>query len=239
MRYIGKGNEPQSMREWKQMQQEAGLPLAYRDFRDKQGLNAVLRFVQHGVCCYCQKCIDHFQQPKERGAHNEHLIPENGIHGVFAKQMDYDNLFACCIESQGMERKQTHCGEHKKENVIFPFIQVRDCQNFFRYNSLGEIIPNGKFSKWSDYLDNREELNGMVKEAVDAIDTLNLNCNALVSDRQTSFRVMMKWASGKDAKAIKHKMLDFESRHQFPDFIDMLQYFLQKRIDNLCGNNQK
>lgn len=84
-------------------------------------------------------------------------------------------------------------------------------------------------------MDNREKLNGMIKEAVDAIDTLNLNCNALVRDRQMNLRVLMEWAVGKDEMAIKNKIMDFENCRQYPDFIDMLEYFLQKRIDNLSG----
>lgn len=229
MRYICKGNEPLSMRQWKQSQQEAGLPLAYRDFRDKRGLNAALRFAQHGVCCYCQKRIDHYQKPKETGAHNEHLVPENGKHGVFSKQMDYDNLYACCIESQGMETRKTHCGEHKKDCVVFPFIQKENCSKFFRYNSLGEIIPNGEYNKWDEYKENRHLLEGMVREAADAIDVLNLNCNSLKSERYESLRVLAVWATGKDAKAIKNKMFEFGSSHQYPEFIDMLLYFLERK----------
>ncbi len=229
MRYISKGNEPLFMRQWKQIQQKAGLSLAYRDFRDKKGLNAVLRFVQHDVCCYCQKRIDHYQTPKEKGAHNEHLVPEKGEHGVFAKQMDYDNLYACCVESQGMETNKTHCGEHKKDCVVFPFIQKENCNKFFRYNSLGEIIPNGEYCKWNEYKENRDQLEGMVREAADAIDVLNLNCNSLKSDRRESLEVLAAWALGKDSKAIRNKMMEFGSRHQYPEFIDMLLYFMERR----------
>lgn len=218
------------MRLWKQSQQEAGLPLAYRDFRDKKELNAALRFAQHGICCYCQKRIDHYQKPKERGAHNEHLVPENGRHGVFAKQMDYDNLYACCIESQGMETSKTHCGEHKKDGVVYPFVQKENCRKFFRYNVLGEIIPNGEYNKWDDYKVHRNLLEGMVRMAADAIDTLNLNCNSLKSERREALDSLMTCVMGMDAKAIKNKMMEFECRHLYPEFIDMLLYFLERKI---------
>ncbi len=129
-----------------------------------------------------------------------------------------------------MERRQTHCGEHKKESLIFPFLQKENCQEYFRYNVLGEIIPNGEFLKWDDYLANRSKLNGMVRKATDAIEVLNLNCNSLVSERYMYQQFLMKWTLGKDVKTIKNKMLEFKSRHQYPDFIDMQLYFLKEKI---------
>lgn len=231
MRYIEKGNEPKFMKKWKNMQLQAGLPLAYGYFRDKSKLNEVLRFVQHGICCYCEKHIDHFQGVREKGAHNEHLVPEKGPHGVFAKQMDYDNLYACCIESRGKAKQNTHCGEHKKDDVIFPFVQNRNCNLCFKYNVLGEILPNGKYSFWNDYLQNMNSLDTLTREAVKTIDVLNLNCASLVNDRKEQLLILMEWANKHDSLTIKNKMLDYESRHLFPEFIDMRLYFMKKK----CG----
>jgi len=231
MRYIKKGEEPPSMKERKVLQKNAGLPLAYRDFRDKQGLNAALIKEQHSICCYCEKRLDHFQGQKERGAHNEHLIPESGPSGEFDKQMDYNNLYACCIESQGMPKNKTHCGEHKKDGVIYPFIQKENCAEYFRYNTLGEIIPNGDYPCWDDYLSHRTELLGMVKEAVDAIELLNLNCNSLVADRNVCLVELMRWTVGKDKQSIRDKMLEFENSSVFPEFIDMCLYFMEKKLE--------
>lgn len=231
MRYINKGEEPAFMEEWKDVQLKAGLPLAYRDFRDKSKLNEVLRSVQHGICCYCEKCIDHFQGAKERGAHNEHLVPEQGPNGVFEMQMDYGNLYACCIESRGKAKANTHCGEHKKDGVIFPFIQQEDCNSCFKYNVLGEILPNGDYSKWEQYRQNVDSLDEMAKKAVNAIDVLNLNCASLVNERKELLLILMKWANKSDAQTIRNKMSNYESRHLFPEFIDMRLYFMRKK----CG----
>lgn len=231
MRYIPKGNEPIFMIEWKNAQQEAGLPLGYRDFRDKARLNSVLRFVQHGICCYCEKRIDHFQGSKNTGAHNEHLVPEKGPHGVFAKQMDYENLYACCIESQGKAKMSCHCGEHKKDEVIFPFVQMQNCRQYFRYNVLGEIIPNGEYPNWKMYLDHISLLTGRIREAALTIKTLNLNCNSLVNDRRVVLEILMSWASKQDTISIKNKMTEMESRHLYPEFIDMQLYFLARKME--------
>lgn len=230
MRYIKKGEEPLSLKEWKLQQKNAGLPLAYRDFRDKRGLNAALIKEQHGICCYCEKRLDHFQGQKERGAHNEHLVPESGPWGEFDKQMEYGNLYACCIESQGMPKNKTHCGEHKKDDVIYPFIQKENCVEYFRYNNLGEIIPNGDYPCWDDYLSHKSQLLGMVKEAVETIERLNLNCHSLVADRRICFDELMDWSIGKDKQAIKNKMQEFETNSVFPEFIDMRLYFMGKKV---------
>ena len=224
MRYIKKGKEPTFMTEWKDIQREAGLPLAYRDFRDKSKLNEVLRFEQHGICCYCEKRINHFQGAKNKGAHNEHLVPEQGPNGVF-------NLYACCIESSGKAKPNTHCGEHKKDDVIYPFIQQEDCCSYFKYNVLGEILPNGEYSRWNDYLKYKNALDATTQDAVTAIETLNLNCSSLVCERRELLLILMTWANKNDAQTIRGKMLDYENRSLFPDFIDMRLYFMKKK----CG----
>ncbi len=49
--------------------------------------------------------------------------------------------------------------------------------DFFRYNILGEIIPNGSYDQWQEYLVHKDELTVDLKDATDAINTLNLNCH--------------------------------------------------------------
>ena len=73
MRYIPKQQEPAVMKEWKEEQVNHALPLCYDIFPEKKELNEILRSEQHSICCYCQRRIDHFQNPLEKGSHNEHL----------------------------------------------------------------------------------------------------------------------------------------------------------------------
>ena len=104
MRYITKGEEPAYMTAWKEARIAAGQSLQYDEFDKKKELNEDLRIEQHHICCYCQRSIDHYQGDKIGGAHNEHLIPEKGPYGDYEKQMDYGNIYACCIDSQGLHR---------------------------------------------------------------------------------------------------------------------------------------
>lgn len=73
MRYICKQSEPEIMKEWKSAQEKENLTVRYDIFPHKNELNGILRPEQHGICCYCQRRIDHYQAPLERGSHNEHL----------------------------------------------------------------------------------------------------------------------------------------------------------------------
>lgn len=232
MRYVKKGCEPEFMIKWKSLRLQAGQSLTYVDFECKEELNRILRAEQHHICCYCQQRLDHFQGDKIGGSHNEHLIPENGPQGDFDKQMDYANLYACCIDSRGLrkkERSKRHCGEAKADKLIRCFIQEEECSSFFRYNTLGEIIPNGEYDCWDDYIAHKEELEGDVKDAMESIDILNLNCHFLKADRKGDLDGLLRIISTLSKKDVENKALFFEQAEQYPRYIDMLLYFMAKK----------
>lgn len=232
MRYIKKGNEPEFMTSWKKLRHQAGQNLVYNDFDKKAELNEVLRAEQHHICCYCQQRLEHFQGNKVGGSHNEHLIPEYGGHGDFEKQMDYSNLYACCIDSRGLkkkEREKRHCGEAKEDKLIRGFIQEENCSSFFRYNILGEIIPNGDYNSWADYLNHEANLSGDVKDAMEAINVLNLNCHFLKEDRKRELDALVRVISHLSKEKVNEKMRDFEGAETYPRYIDLLLFFMAKK----------
>lgn len=228
MRYIQKDEEPDFMLEWKRLRLFAGQSLSYSDFNEKRRLNDLLRNEQHGICCYCEKPIDHFMMSKERGAHNEHLIPEKGEYGDFSEQMDYYNIFACCIESSGRKKDSQHCGESKHDLLIYPFLQDVNCKQYFKYNVLGEIIPNGSYNTWTEYIQNEDKLEPLSQCAVEAIKILNLNCNSLVTDRKDDIDTIMRITISWDKKRKDIQISHWEHSSQFPRFIDMLEWFLKR-----------
>ena len=232
MRYIEKGEEPEWMAEWKLARKAAGQLLAYDDFDRKRELNERLREEQHALCCYCQQRLSHYQGEKEGGSHNEHLIPERGAQGDFSKQMDYGNLYACCIDSKGMKKREKakrHCGEAKEDRRIRGFIQERDCSRYFRYNVLGEIIPNGAYDRWEEYLVHRQELEADVRDATDAIEVLNLNCHFLVEDRKGDLIRLLRILNGMSKEEVERKVEEFGQEKQFQRYLDMLLYFMRKK----------
>lgn len=173
-----------------------------------------------------------FPRQKTGGSHNEHLVPENGPFEDFGKQMDYNNLFACCIDSRDLkkkERSKRHCGESKEDRPIRGFITEENCRNFFRYNILGEIIPNGDFDCWKDYVSHKNELTKDVKDAFEAIEILNLNCHFLVEDRKGDLDKMLRTITNLPKEKVDQKIQEFGNAGVYPRYIDMLLYFMGKK----------
>ncbi|MDM8335841.1 hypothetical protein [Mediterranea massiliensis] len=229
MRYIRKGSEPTCLTEFKKAQEEAGIQPLYANFREKEPLNNLLRAEQHHICCYCQQRLTHFQRDKEGGAHNEHLIPQEGAEGDTSKQLDYGNIYACCIDSRGMSANLQHCGESKHDRRIHGFIQQEDCTEYFKYNSLGEILPNGEYDTWEEYNRHQDTLSGNIKEAYREICTLNLNCPRLRNDRRGDFFALLSIIKDMSKEEIGHIMTTWNEEEYYLRFIDMLLYFMKKK----------
>ena len=221
MRYIEKGETPQYITDWITLRKSADQSLDYDEFNQKNRLNEDLRKEQHGLCCYCQKRIDHFQGDIKTGAHNEHLIPQSGS---TPDQMNYNNIYACCIESKGEKKRshQQHCGESKGKKFIRPFIQEENCVAYFRYNSLGEIIPNGTYGRFVEYEEHIADLNDDEKDALACIQTLNLNCLSLRSEREKAYIDLIEICNiiGKDA--VRTRLKQLLSTDTYPEFVELL-----------------
>ena len=221
------------MTAWKEARIAAGQSLQYDEFDKKKELNEDLRIEQYHICCYCQRSIDHYQGDKIGGAHNEHLIPEKGPYGDYEKQMDYGNIYACCIDSQGLrkkERDKRHCGEAKADKLIYPFIQMEDCESYFRYNVLGEIIPNGEYSRWEEYRLHKNELPEEQRRAFDAIETLNLNCHSLREDRREDLYRLLSILPRRSKEEIQRKIDEFLGGERYPRYISMLLYYMRMAL---------
>lgn len=123
---------------------------------------------QGGVCCYCGAKLynEHYSV--------EHVCPrESNIELVG----EYENLLLSChsseaereevkksIHSKNIRRKQYHCDEFKdKEKLHYTPLQ-QDCASHFTYQLTGEV-------------------NGNDDDAKKDVNTLNLNCQGLISRR--------------------------------------------------------
>lgn len=228
MRYIPKGQEPDIIKDFKTIQHSAGLPATYKIFRDKPLLNEILRNEQHKICCYCQRRIDHYQGNKNAGAHNEHLYPQSKDPGDGSVDLDYNNIFACCIASKGQKEKSQHCGEAKGEKVITGFIRDPKCQDRFKYNLIGEILPNGSYDNWSEYIFNYTQLSQDQKELVEEIKVLNLNCNSLVEERKNVIESIVFWAINASGEEVNHQLELWKTANEFPIFYSTIKYILSR-----------
>lgn len=237
MRYISKPNYSSALtllEDARKKMQDAGISELYEHFYEKEQLNSILREEQKQICCYCQRRIDHYQGENECGSHNEHFEPENGDHARPDLQLDYNNIFACCNLSKGFEKHLQHCGEHKGCNVINRnFLVLRNCSDYFKYNTNGEILPQCSMNSYEDIRKHRELLNEMQRDALQMIEVLNLNVKSLTDFRKNVQTDIFKYALNKSQKQLEYKvqLLNTE-RKEYVQLVDMVLYFLKKIAQN-------
>ena len=233
------------MQEWKAIRAEHEQSVKYNEFDQKARLNADLRAEQHGICCYCQRVIDHFQSESgkpETAAHNEHLYPQNieGDSKSEQLQMEYSNIFACCVDSRGLKKlsRLQHCGESKCNAIIPDLICRTDCASYFYYSLTGEIVPIEKRQMgWEGYAALPiDSLTEREKEAVTCIKALNLNCASLVADRKICIDALFqsyKTLSSEDLIRIKEELL---AKAQYPAFVELRVQLINHLIENKKNN---
>ena len=172
MRFIKKGPEPESFMQWKN--DHASNPgVSYERLRNpvKATVHHALVREQGFICCYCCNRITLDKH------HIEHFRPKAHYPKM---QLDYANLLACC--QGGIEEappRQLHCG-HKKGDWYDEELMVSptspDCGSYFRYTSLGEILPTDDESRKAageatiEHLGlENEKLTAARKRALDAV----------------------------------------------------------------------
>ena len=241
MRYIKKQDRtPSIISDWVNDRQKLGLSVKYEYFNKKKELNDILRAEQHCICCYCQRNVTHYAPnynplySKKGGAHNEHLYPENIPNDPISqsKQMEYTNLFACCVDSQGHKKREKHlryCGEAKGNRIIREFIKEEECQSYFQYLSTGEIAPKGRYFTLKEY----EEAEMLTKDEQDALDTirvLNLNSHTLVEERKTCLAELLELLPKRSKDEWQKTINTWLYADIFPPYIELRLQYLTKYL---------
>lgn len=145
MKYIEKGEEPESFTVWKASENEDWKP-HWDDFRSpqKSKVHEALIQEQGYLCCYCGLRID------RNSSHIEHLKPRAHYPKL---ALEYSNLLASCPgegddqdqkQSQELLTKAEHCGPWKKDwydadLMVSPM--TKNCADYFIYTGFGEILP--------------------------------------------------------------------------------------------------
>ncbi len=226
MRYIKKQDtEPACLSEYKEECRNCGVeePFLYKDFNNTGNLRHVLCLEQHNVCCYCQRPL--------KGSRIEHSYPEHGPDQQKSEQLqlDYSNLFAACIDSQGNSTNLQYCDVAKGNKVIREFIKEEKCQTYFRYLSTGEIIPNGRFHTLREY-EESEELTDDEEDALGAIRVLNLNCKTLVEDRKCCLTELLRILTERSKEKWRQQIDRWLSAETFPPYIELRLQFLNRYL---------
>jgi uncharacterized protein (TIGR02646 family) len=179
MRYIQKGQEPQSFANWKAQEDDNWKP-TYADLRGqiKSDIHDSLLKEQGYTCCYCGMRI------AKNISHIEHLQPQNEKAPEIPKDnalaIDYANLLVSCGFSENSKMSDQnyknvlhclhHCGcKRGNESLAVTPLQT-DCAEFFRYTGAGEMRPMADSDK--------------KQAAFEAIQTLNLNHGNLMAARR-------------------------------------------------------
>lgn len=244
MRYIEKQAEPEFHTRCVTHSQQHGDAPLYKNYSQKKRLNDFLRTEQHNICCYCQRPIDHFYEPskggvgavKEKGSRNEHLYPKNDHPESIARQVDYHNLFACCVDSMGHKEYEKHlryCDVAKDNDIIPELIKEQECESYFRYTLEGEIIPNGDFKTWDEYDKYTDALPTKLDEARTCIRVLNLNCVTLKSDRKQCISTFVGFAKDKSAEELCTLKAKWLSSPSYPAYISILIQLIDIRVANM------
>ena len=231
MRYINKGLPPAVITNFIAIQQPIGVNLNYAAFifaGHGPALNQILRVEQRQICCYCLQRIDHFQGNNEGGSHNEHLVPQHGLHGNANLQLTNTNIFACCNYSKGETPASQHCGEAKGDLPITDFITNPDCRDFFKYNIIGEILPNGIYNLAVDYRTNYGTLPGWQQDAIDTIETLKLNCEILKTLRRQITITVIRQAQSLSRPQAQGRIQILNHQNPFAPLVELIIFYLQQ-----------
>jgi uncharacterized protein (TIGR02646 family) len=148
MRFINKGQEPQSFTDWKAQENDNWQP-KYETMpgQIRSDLHNSLLLEQGFTCCYCGMGIT------KNISHIEHLYPRTKSDEDL--KLDFNNLLSSCGFSEDYKKSENknflHCSEHcgiKKDDDLIAVSPLQpDCEEFFRYGILGEILPTEDFDK--------------------------------------------------------------------------------------------
>ena len=136
MRFVRKGPEPESLREFKAMANPPDWLPTYDGLPQKRKsvIKMALIEEQGGLCCYCE-CI-----LRERDSHIEHLKPQ---HPYEELALDYGNMLCSCL-SDVEKGDPLHCGMAKgdwyDERLLISPLDP-DCGTHFKFLGDGSIVP--------------------------------------------------------------------------------------------------
>ena len=135
MRYIHKGEEPESFKSWKALAKTTpNWGYSYLQNPEKRELHEALLREQGHICCYCGMRIT------LTSSHIEHLKPQSTPDPDLS--VEYTNLLASC-QREREPRKPIHCGVAKdnwyEEDLMVSPVKP-NCTDFFIYTDDGQIL---------------------------------------------------------------------------------------------------
>jgi uncharacterized protein (TIGR02646 family) len=142
VKYIKKGEEPESFKTWKALARTTpNWGYSYLQNPEKRELHEALIREQGYICCYCGMRITW------ESSHIEHLKPQSLPDPDLS--VDYTNLLASC-QREREPKKPIHCGVAKDdwydENLMVSPLK-QNCKDFFIYTDDGQILATDASEK--------------------------------------------------------------------------------------------
>ena len=194
----------------------------------KEGLVAELLAEQMGLCCYCMSSIE------EGRFHIEHLAPQSGYKN---EEVQYYNLFLSC----GSKKENlVHCGHIKRDYPIPKLISYfnpksgEKCEDYFKYNLQGEILPKQGLESMSMNIKKIDTLNPVTKLLIGVIEILNLNCDVLKSKRKSVVSTIMGLPDDQAVlRLLAEKLSTPDERGFLQSMVPVAIHFINLKINKL------
>ena len=193
MKYIQKGKEPQKFSDWKATQKPVGN-YHYKHFLnpERKAVHISLLSEQGYICCYCCKRVE------QSNSHIEHLDPQSKTDAELS--VDYTNMLASCGRDANKPeyRWPEYCGNKKGDLAIGVSPLQANCEEFFNYSSIGEILPTANN-----------------KDAQRTIKVLGLNHFDLTEGRKQAFEAL-EGITQEEAELLAQvcQQMNWEGRYQ-------------------------
>lgn len=185
MKYIEKKPEPASLTKLKNLKytdykpQFHNLPVnVWNDIMNQLLLD------QGCLCCYT------LDEITPETAMLVHFYPTDYFPEL---ELEYRNLFLALRQPDGLP-PDYKVGYQAKENTIVPnYLSDRRCASYFRYNTLGEILPagTGQLRTIRKCKDNYKKLTPEQQMVLNTIDVLNLNAEQLKDQRKIIYQEVL------------------------------------------------
>jgi uncharacterized protein (TIGR02646 family) len=232
MLYISKTKPPRSLLKFIALQKSANLHPSYKGLRSPyiDDLDNLLYEQQKGLCCYCMQVLSADSRKRTR----EHFLPESKFK---LDEVNYFNLYLACTDKDGTNAG--HCDKTKGDILISKYIGHPNCEDFFKYNEEGEILPRKLgYEEWSKFKQSNKvdifETSPETAEILATISILKLNTKGLKQKRENFIKtfktVLNSVLTKQDCLNLIEKYKN--STHNKPKpFAGVALYFLRERLN--------
>jgi uncharacterized protein (TIGR02646 family) len=235
MLFIEKTKPPRSLLKYIALQKSASMHPSYKDLRSPfiEDLDKLLFEQQKGLCCYCMQVLPTDSRKRTR----EHFLPESKFK---QEEVNYYNLYLACTERDGTN--SGHCDKAKGDVLISKYIGHPNCEDFFKYNDKGEILPKKlSYEEWEKFKKSSKvdifETSPETAELLATISILKLNAKNLKEKREQFIKnlagILSTIATKQDCQVLINKYQNSNYANPKP-FAGVALYFLKQRLKQLA-----